>query len=61
MELSFPVLADTTGEFFEEWDPLGALPMAYIIDQEGVIVWVEIGGSDALEEIEEQILMLIHD
>ena len=50
--LTFPVLADVDGEFFPLWDPLGVLPMAYIIDQDGVIVWAEAGGSGGLEEME---------
>lgn len=59
LELTFPVLADPTGEFFETWDPAGVLPMAYIIDQEGVVAWAEAGGAGGLEEIEVQVTALL--
>ena len=59
LELTFPVLADPTGEFFETWDPAGVLPVAYIIDQEGVVAWSEPGGAGGLEEIEAQVTALL--
>ena len=57
--LTFPVLADVDGDFYPLWDPTGVLPMAYIIDRDGVIVWAEAGGSGGLEEIEGTVLDLL--
>jgi hypothetical protein len=59
LELTFPVLADSTGSFNETWNPDLVLPMAYIIDKDGIVVWAEAGGAGGLEEIKNQILMLL--
>lgn len=59
MELTFPVLSDPTGSFYATWDPDGVLPVAYIIDREGVVAWGEAGGAGGLEEIEAQIKALL--
>jgi len=59
LDLTFPVLADTDGSFYAEWDPRNVLPMAYIIDQDGVVAWKEAGGSGGLAEMEEQVLLLL--
>jgi len=56
--LTYPVLADVDGEFFPEWDPDEILPMAYIIDQDGVITWKE-PGSHSVEAIEDEVLLLL--
>jgi hypothetical protein len=61
LELSFPVFADTTGAFFAEWDPEGVLPVAYIIDRDGIVVWTQAGGSSELEAIESQVSALLAD
>jgi hypothetical protein len=61
LQLSFPVLADPTGEFFEAWDPAGILPTSTIIDRDGVITWTEAGGAGGLERIEAEILTLLGD
>lgn len=37
------------------------LPMAYIIDKNGIIIWSEAGGAGGLEEIENQVLMLLNE
>lgn len=52
LELSFPVLADVDGEFFPVWDPAGVLPVTYVIDRDGVVVWAELGGAGGLEDLE---------
>jgi peroxiredoxin len=57
--LTFPVFADTTGPFFETWDPAGILPMSFIIDPDGAIHWTEAGGPGALEEIEAELTALL--
>ena len=57
--LTFPVLADADGEFYPVWDPQGILPMAYIIDQDGVVTWSEAGGAGGLAEMEEEVLGLL--
>lgn len=57
--LSFPVVADADGTFFPLWDPQGVLPMAYIIDQDGVVRWSEAGGAGGLEEMEQEVLALM--
>lgn len=59
LELTFPVLADPTGEFFAAWDPEGFLPVIFIIDQTGVVVWAEAGGTGGLDEIQEMFLPLL--
>lgn len=59
MELTFPVLADPTGSFYETWDPDGILPVSYIVDRDGVVAWGEAGGTGRLEEIEAQITALL--
>lgn len=61
MELSFPVLSDPTGAFYATWDPAGVLPVSYILDRDGVVVWGEAGGAGGLEEIEAQITALLGD
>ena len=61
LELTFPVLADSTGSFNETWNPDMVLPMAYIIDKNGIIIWSEAGGAGGLEEIENQVLMLLNE
>ena len=53
--LTFPVLADPVGEFYATWDPDEVLPVAYIIDEKGVVLWGEAGGAGGLEEMEDQI------
>lgn len=57
--LTYPVLADVDGEFFPVWDPDVVLPMAYIIDADGVVAWAEAGGSGGLAEMEEEVLALL--
>ena len=57
--LTFPVLADADGTFFPIWDPELVLPVAYIIDQDGVISWAEAGGAGGLPEMESQIVALL--
>lgn len=57
--LTFPVLADVDGEFYPVWDPDGVLPVTYIIDQDGVVVWAELGGSGGLDEMESLIVGLL--
>ena len=52
LALTFPVLADVDGEFYPIWDPDGVLPVAYIIDPDGVVIWAEAGGAGGLDEIE---------
>jgi len=59
LELTFPVLADPSGSFYETWDPAGILPVAFIIDPEGVVAWSEAGGAGGLEEIEAQVTALL--
>ena len=59
--LTFPVLADVDGEFYPVWDPRGVLPMAYIIDRDGVVVWAEAGGSGGLDEMRAQVEALLPD
>ena len=59
LDLSFPVVADTTGEFFTTWDPDGVLPLAYVIDRDGVVRWTQAGGSSELETIEAQVSALL--
>ena len=59
--LTFPVLADVDGEFYPIWDPMGVLPMAYIIDRDSVIVWAEAGGSGGLEEIRSEVEALLEE
>ena len=59
--LTFPVLADVDGEFYPVWDPLGVLPVAYIIDQDGVVAWAEAGGSGGLEEMEQEVVELLEE
>ena len=53
--LTFPVLADPEGDFYLTWDPEGVLPVAYVIDDEGVVLWGEAGGAGGLEEMEAQV------
>jgi hypothetical protein len=57
--LTYPVLADVDGEFFVVWDPKVVLPMAYIIDADGVVAWAEAGGSGGLDEIEAEVTFLL--
>ena len=52
LELAFPVLADVDGTFWPVWNPREVLPMAYIIDRDGVLVWKEAGGAGGLGEME---------
>ena len=46
-------------EFYAEWDPRNVLPMAYIIDADGVVAWQEAGGAGGLAEMEEQVVLLL--
>ena len=57
--LTYTVLADVDETFYLVWDPLGVLPVAYIIDRNGVVAWGEAGGSGGLEEIEKEVLRLL--
>lgn len=57
--LTYPVLADVDGTFFPVWDPDVVLPMAYIIDADGVVAWAEAGGSGGLDEMEAEVLALL--
>ena len=50
LELTFPVAADVDGSFAPVWDPEGVLPMAYILDRDGVIIWREAGGTENGDE-----------
>lgn len=59
--LTYPVLADTKGTFFPTWDPDGVLPMAYIIDADGVIARAEAGGAGGLDQIEATVLGLLEE
>jgi peroxiredoxin len=59
LELTFPVLSDPTGVFYETWDPDGVLPVSYIIDQQGMVAWAKAGGAGGLEEIEAQVSTLL--
>ena len=59
--LSFPVVADTTGDFFALWDPDEVLPLAYIVDRDGVIAWTEAGGTSELEAIDARVTQLLAD
>ena len=61
LELTFPVLADTDGAFYAQWNEPNVLPMAYIIDAQGVVAWNEAGGASGLDEMEEQVLLLLDD
>lgn len=53
------MLADIDGEFYPIWDPEGVLPVAYILDRDGVVAWAEAGGSGGLSEIEEQVVSIL--
>lgn len=55
------MLADVDGEFYPLWDPEGVLPVAYIVDRDGVVAWAEAGGSGGLTEIEEQVVAILID
>ncbi len=57
--LTYPVLADPEGTFYEVWNPLQVLPVAYVVDSEGVVAWAKAGGAGGLMEIEAQILRLL--
>lgn len=59
--LTFPVLADVNGEFYPVWDPEGVLPVTYIIDQDGVVVWAEIGGAGGLDDMEDLVAELLRE
>ncbi|GEM_PF-2700048 len=62
LELTYPVLADTDGAFWDTWNPEGILPIAYVIDPEGVIVYAKAGGGpNELTELEETIDGLLED
>lgn len=39
---------------------MNVLPMAYIIDQEGVVTWTE-AGSGGIDEMESEVLLLLGD
>lgn len=52
------VLADVDETFFPEWDPLGILPVAYLLDRDGVVTWVE-PGTGGLEEMEAEVMRLL--
>jgi len=53
------VLADVDGDFYPLWDPDGVLPVAYVIDQDGVVAWSEAGGAGGLDEMEAQVVALL--
>lgn len=59
MELTLPVLADTDGTFYDVWDPEGVLPVTYIVDPAGVVVFGEAQGTESLEALEAQIIELL--
>jgi len=59
LELSFPVLADAEGEFWPVWNPDSVLPMATILDADGVVIWSEAGGSSGIEEMAEIVVSLL--
>lgn len=59
LELTFSVLADADGSFTPVYNPSERLPMAYIVDRDGVIVWNEAGGTGSLEEMESVVLDLL--
>ncbi len=59
--LSFPVVADEDGSFQPVWDPDLVLPVAYVVDPDGVVAWGEVGGAGGLEEMEAQVLALLDD
>ncbi len=50
--LGFPVLADVDGEVYATWDAEGVLPKAAVLDREGRITFIELGGASALDDIE---------
>ena len=50
--LTYPVLADVDGDVFATWNPDVVLPLAYILDEDGVVRWGEPGGSGRLDEIQ---------
>ena len=51
-----------SGTFFETWDPLGILPISYVTDSTGMIVWTKAGGdAHSLEEIEAEVVALLAD
>lgn len=56
--LTYTVVADVDEEFFPVWDPQNFLPVAYIIDADGVVAWYELGGD--LDEMEEQVSALLY-
>jgi peroxiredoxin len=58
--LSFPVLADSDGEFWPVWNPESVLPITIIIDADGEVVWNEAGGTSNIEGIEEMVLSLLN-
>jgi len=55
--LTYTVVADEGQAFFPAWDPEGILPVAYLIDEDGVVAWREFGGD--LDAIEEQVSALL--
>jgi hypothetical protein len=57
--VSFPVLFDASGSFFEVWDPAGVLPVSYMIDPQGVVAWADAGGAANLDEIEAEVVRLL--
>jgi peroxiredoxin len=43
LDLSYPVLADPMGVTWPLYDPISAMPAAWIIDRDGVIQWADRG------------------
>ena len=59
--LTYPVVADVDASFQPVWDPDLVLPVAYVVDRDGVVTWGEIGGAGGLDEMEAQVLSALDD
>ncbi len=57
--LTYPVLADVDGEVFEVYNPDVVLPLAYLVDRDGVVAWGEAGGTGNLDEIRDRVDALL--
>ncbi len=59
LELVLPTVAATDPDFWDLWNPEGVLPVAYIIDQRGVITWRDAGDSGGLPTMQAKIETLL--
>jgi hypothetical protein len=57
--LSLIVLADTTGEFWAQWNPAGVLPVTYVVDRSGVVSWASYGDASVLAELQAHVAELV--